>query len=210
MKQKKILVISHEASLSGAPILLLSVLKKLKQERKNFSIDILLLRAGQLYEDFAKISDNKIIVATYYNQSFSFINRNFKKFQATFFPKSETKEEQIEKITGRLFLNNYDLVYANTAETFIWTIPFYKRNIPTIVAIHELAFGVESSYSKEFIFENFSNVSTIIAGSKAVADNLIKRYNVDENKIKVIHSFVDEKIKIQKDKTVLKKRAQHK
>lgn len=202
---KKILVISHEASLSGAPILLLSVLKKLKQEKKNFSIDILLLRAGQLYEDFVKISDSKVIVASYYNQSFSFVNRNFKKLQATFFPTTETREEQIEKITNRLFSNNYDLVYANTAETLIWTIPFYKRNIPTIVAIHELAFGVESAYSKEFILKNISNVSTIIAGSNAVAENLITRYNADPDKIKVIHSFVDEVIDIQKDKTALKK-----
>ncbi|MBT2621803.1 MULTISPECIES: glycosyltransferase family 4 protein [Chryseobacterium] len=202
---KKILVISHEASLSGAPILLLSVLKKLKQEKKNFSIDILLLRAGQLFEDFAKISDNKIIVASYYNQSFSFINRNFKKLQAAFFPTAETREEQIEKITGRLFSNNYDLVYGNTAETLIWTIPFYKKNIPTIVAIHELAFGVESSYSKEFILENVSNVSTIIAGSNAVAENLITRYGAKPEKIKVIHSFVDEVIDIQKDTTALKK-----
>lgn len=124
---KKILLISHEASLSGAPILVLSVLKKLRQERKNYKVDVLLLRPGQLYEDFAKLSDNKIIVANYYNQSLSFVNRNFKKIQNAFFPKTESKEEQIEKITGRLLQNNYDLVYANTAETLIWTIPFYKK-----------------------------------------------------------------------------------
>lgn len=202
---KKILVISHEASLSGAPILLLSLLKKLQQEKKNYSIDILLLRAGLLYEDFAKISNNKIIVASYYNQSLSFVNRNFKKLQEAFFPKAESRDELIEKVTPGLLLKNYNLVYGNTAETLIWTLPFYKRNIPTIVAIHELAFGVESSYSKDFITENVSNVSTIIAGSNAVAQNLINRYNADPKKIKVIHSFVDETITIQKDKPALRK-----
>ncbi|RKS96261.1 glycosyltransferase family 4 protein [Chryseobacterium defluvii] len=202
---KKILVISHEASLSGAPILLLSLLKKLQQEKKNYSIDILLLRAGLLYEDFAKISNNKIIVASYYNQSLSFVNRNFKKLQEAFFPKAESRDELIEKVTLGLLLKNYNLVYGNTAETLIWTLPFYKRNIPTIVAIHELAFGVESSYSKDFITENVYNVSTIIAGSNAVAQNLINRYNADPKKIKVIHSFVDETITIQKDKPALRK-----
>lgn len=202
---KKILVISHEASLSGAPILVLSLLKKLKNERKNYTIDVLLLRAGQLYEDFAKLSDQKIMVATYYNQSLSFVNRNFKKFQAAFFPKQETKEERIEKITGKLLQNNYDLVYANTAETLVWTIPFYKKNIPTIVAIHELTFGMESAYSKDFILQNISNVTMIIAGSNAVKENLINRYGADPKKVKAIHSFVDEKLVIHKDKTQLKK-----
>ncbi|QQY32676.1 D-inositol-3-phosphate glycosyltransferase [Chryseobacterium gleum] len=202
---KKILLISHEASLSGAPILVLSVLKKLRQERKNYKVDVLLLRPGQLYEDFAKLSDNKIIVANYYNQSLSFVNRNFKKIQNAFFPKTESKEEQIEKITGRLLQNNYDLVYANTAETLIWTIPFYKKNIPTVVAIHELTFGIESAYSPDFIKENISNVSTIIAGSNAVANNLINRYNADPKKVKAIHSFVDEKLEIQKNQIQIKK-----
>ncbi|KMQ63673.1 hypothetical protein ACM40_02425 [Chryseobacterium sp. BLS98] len=202
---KKILLISHEASLSGAPILVLSLLKKLKQQRKDFTIDVLLLRPGQLYEDFAKLSDNKILVANHFNQSLSFVNRNFKKLQNAFFPKQESKEQQIEKVTGKLLQNNYDLVYANTAETLEWTIPFYKKNIPTIVAIHELTFGMESSYPKDFILKNISNVSMIIAGSNAVADNLINRYNADPKKVTAIHSFVDEKLEIQKDKQQIKK-----
>jgi len=202
---KKILLISHEASLSGAPILVLSLLKKLKQQRKDYTIDVLLLRPGQLYEDFAKLSDNKILVANHFNQSLSFVNRNFKKLQNAFFPKQENKEEQIEKVTGKLLQNNYDLVYANTAETLEWTIPFYKKNIPTIVAIHELTFGMESSYPKDFILKNISNVSMIIAGSNAVAENLINRYNADPKKVTAIHSFVDEKLEIQKGKEQIKK-----
>ncbi|WP_265132316.1 glycosyltransferase family 4 protein [Chryseobacterium oranimense] len=202
---KKILLISHEASLSGAPILVLSLLKKLKQQRKDYTIDVLLLRPGQLYEDFAKLSDNKILVANHFNQSLSFVNRNFKKLQNAFFPKQENKEEQIEKVTGKLLQNNYDLVYANTAETLEWTIPFYKKNIPTIVAIHELTFGMESSYPKDFILKNISDVSMIIAGSNAVAENLINRYNADPKKVTAIHSFVDEKLEIQKGKEQIKK-----
>jgi hypothetical protein len=66
-------------------------LKKLKNERKNYTIDVLLLRAGQLYEDFAKLSDQKIMVATYYNQSLSFVNRNSQKISSCFFPKTGNK-----------------------------------------------------------------------------------------------------------------------
>ena len=118
---------------------------------------------------------------------------------------ADDKEEQVKKITTRLLANNYELVYGNSAETLRWTIPFFEKNIPTIVAIHELTYGLEMSYPKDFILKNFSKVSTIIAGSNAVAENLITKYNVDSKKIKVIHSFVDEKIDLKKDKTILKK-----
>ncbi|WP_370899352.1 glycosyltransferase family 4 protein [Chryseobacterium gossypii] len=205
MDQKKILFISHEASLSGAPILVLDLLKRLKQERSNYSIDVLLIRGGELYEDFAKISNN-IIVAHYHLQSFSFVKRNLKRVQSLIFRKKETPtlQNKIDKITGSLLLNSYDLVYGNTMESLIWTLPFYKKNIPTIVAIHELSFGIESTYPKEFVLENISNITRIIAGSKAVAENLIAKYHADPDKIQVVHSFVDTELKIQKDKASLR------
>ncbi|WP_179469656.1 glycosyltransferase family 4 protein [Chryseobacterium sp. H1D6B] len=200
---KKILFISHEASLSGAPILILNLLKRLKKERENYTIDVLLIRGGELYEDFAKIS-NHIVVAHYHLQSLSFIKRNLKRVQSIVFKTKETHQDKIDKITSSLLLNNYDLVYGNTMESLIWTLPFYKKNIPTIVAIHELTFGIESTYPKEFVLENISNVTRIIAGSKAVAENLIAKYGGDPKKIKVIHSFVDTVLTLQKDKESLR------
>lgn len=201
---KKILFISHEASLSGAPILVLNLLKRLKKERGNYTIDVLLIRGGELYEDFAKISNN-IVVAHYHLQSFSFLKRNLRRVQSIIFKKKETQEDKINKITNSLLLNNYDLVYGNTMESLIWTLPFYKKNIPTIVAIHELSFGIESTYPKEFVLENISNITKIIAGSKAVGDNLVTKYGADPKKINVVHSFVDSVLTIQKDKESLRK-----
>lgn len=200
---KKILFISHEASLSGAPILALNLLKRLKKERENYTIDVLLIRGGELYEDFAKISNN-IVVAHYHLQSFSFLKRNLKRVESVIFKKkAETQQDKIDKITTMLLLNNYDLVYGNTMESLIWTLPFYKKNIPTIVAIHELSFGIESTYPKEFVLQNISNVTKIIAGSKAVGDNLVAKYGADVSKINVVHSFVDSVLTIQKDKESL-------
>lgn len=201
---KKILFISHEASLSGAPILALSVLKMLK-ENKNYSVDVMLLRGGPLYEDFAKLSDQKIIVASYYNQSLSFIKRVVKKLESLLIRRTETKEKTIEKITNRLLTEKYDLVYANTAETLLWTFPFFRKSIPTIVAFHELSFAIQHSYTTQFLKENISDVSMIIAGSAAVAQNLIKSYDANPHKIMTIHSFVDEIISITKEPIEIKK-----
>ncbi|MCS3532431.1 glycosyltransferase family 4 protein [Chryseobacterium sp. JUb7] len=201
---KKILFISHEASLSGAPILALNLLKRLKKEKEDYTIDVLLIRGGELYEDFAKIS-NQIVVAHYHLQSFSFLKRNLKRVESIVFKKKpETQQDKIDKITTILLQNKYDLVYGNTMESLIWTLPFYRKNIPTIVAIHELSFGIESTYPKEFVLENISNVTKIIAGSKAVGDNLVAKYGADPKKINVVHSFVDSVLILQKDKESLR------
>ncbi|UCA58849.1 glycosyltransferase family 4 protein [Chryseobacterium rhizoplanae] len=201
---KKILFISHEASLSGAPILVLDLIKRLKKEKENYQIDILLIRGGELYEEFAKVANN-IVVAHYHLQSFSFFKRNLKRVQSIIFrKKAETQQDKIDKITTILLENKYDLVYGNTMESLSWTLPFYKKNIPTIVAIHELSFGIESTYPKDFVLENISNITKIIAGSQAVADNLVAKYNADSKKISAIHSFVDTVLTIQKDKETLK------
>lgn len=203
MSTKKILFISHEASLSGAPILVLDLIKRLKQEKENYIIDVLLIRGGELYQEFAKVSNN-IVVAHYHLQSFSFLKRNLKRVQSIIFRKKETQQDKIVKITSVLLQNKYDLVYGNTMESLVWTLPFYKNNIPTIVAIHELSFGIESTYPKEFVLENISNITKIIAGSQAVADNLIVKYNADPQKVNAIHSFVDTILTIQKDREVLR------
>ncbi|SIQ04527.1 Glycosyltransferase involved in cell wall bisynthesis [Chryseobacterium sp. RU37D] len=204
MSTKKILFISHEASLSGAPILVLDLIKRLKQEKENYIIDVLLIRGGELYEEFAKVS-NLIVVAHYHLQSFSFLKRNLKRVQSLIFKKTETQQDKINKITSALLENKYDLVYGNTMESLIWTLPFYRKNIPTIVAIHELSFGIESTYPKDFVLENISDITQIIAGSQAVADNLIAKYGADPKKINAIHSFVNTVLTIQKDKETLKK-----
>ncbi|CAH0147822.1 glycosyltransferase family 4 protein [Chryseobacterium sp. Bi04] len=203
ISHKKILFISHEASLSGAPILVLDLIKRLKKEKENYIIDVLLIRGGELYEEFAKVS-NQIVVAHYHLQSFSFLKRNLKRIHSLVFRKTETQQDKIDKITNILLENNYDLVYGNTMESLIWTLPFFKKNIPTIVAIHELSFGIESTYSKEFVLENISNITQIIAGSQAVADNLITKYNANPQKVTAVHSFVDTALTIQKDKDTLR------
>lgn len=202
--KKKILFILHDASLSGAPILVLNLLKRLKQDRPDYIIDILLLKSGELYEEFVKVS-NEIFVFNKPSENPSFLRRNLKRIQGIILKKKETPQDRIDKIINTLLLNEYDLVYGNTIVTLSWVLPFYKKGISTIIAIHELTFGIESVYSKEFIIENISNTTKIISGSKAVADNLIRQYGADAKRIDIVHSFVDSVLTIQKDKETLRK-----
>lgn len=205
MDKKKLLFISHEASRSGAPILVLHLLQKLRQQNPNCVVDVLLIKGGELYADFARVSDNVFLVNANVTPS-SFLQRNIGRVKSIIFAqKKETEQDRFDKVVNNLLLNNYDLVYGNTIVSLTWTLPFYKRGIPTILAIHELTFGIESNYSKEFVQDNITNVSKIIAGSQAVANNLISRYGAKENHIDVIHSFIDSDLEIINEKNVLKK-----
>jgi len=205
MDKKRLLFISHEASRSGAPILVLHLLQKLRQQNPNCVIDVLLLKGGELYDDFASVSDNVFLAYANITPS-SFLQRNLRRLKSIIFAqKKETEQSEIAKIISTLFLNNYDLVYGNTIISLTWILPFYKKGIPTIIAIHELTYGIESIYKKEFIQENIINVSQIIAGSQAVANNLISKYGAKKNQVNVIHSFIDSDLKIAKEKDILKK-----
>lgn len=205
MDKKKLLFISHEASRSGAPVLVLNLLQKLRHQYPNFVVDILLLKYGELYGDFASVADNVYLVHPH-KQAPSFFKRNIERVKSLFFsPKKKSEQDKIDEIINSLFLNNYDLVYGNTIVSLSWTLPFYREDIPTIVAIHELTFGIENTYPKEFVKENIKNISQIIAGSQAVANNLILKYGANECDINIIHSFIDSDLQITKEKSVLRK-----
>ena len=54
---KKILFITHNASLTGAPYVLLLFLKWLKNEHKEIKVDIVFLEKGELYNDFIDLAN---------------------------------------------------------------------------------------------------------------------------------------------------------
>lgn len=202
-KNKKILFISHEASLSGAPILLLSLLKRIRKNTDH-TFDVLLLHNGALYNDFAAVADH-IFLAAAQTYEPSFLKRNLKRVKRLIIKETAVKENPVDKITADLLSNGYDLVYGNTMLSLSWLLPFSKNNISTVIAVHELTFGIESIVKKDHVIENLNRIDEVIAGSKAVADNLIENYAADAKKISVIHSFVDEKIVIDKDSEHIKK-----
>jgi len=51
---RKILFISHEASRTGAPLILLHLLKWLNKNTENLQFDVLLIKRGAMADDFRK------------------------------------------------------------------------------------------------------------------------------------------------------------
>lgn len=181
---KKFLFISHDASRSGAPFVLLYLLQWLKQHT-DYTYDILLLNDGPLREEFEKVAGKVFIAPQIINEQ-SLQNRIKKKLRFKI-----TEESKIEKIGKHLNVEDYSLVYGNTIVSLSWLVTFKKLyNIKVLAAIHELKNSMEAFYTPEFLTTNLSKLSLVIAGSQAVSNDLINLYQVSSGLIKVAHAFI--------------------
>lgn len=88
--------------------------------------------------------------------------------------------------------SDIDLIYANTiACAGLATIAKKALEVPLISHIHELQFSLDMYADTEDKQRLFELSDGVIACSQAVADNLIANNGVNQNKIEVIHSFID-------------------
>lgn len=146
-KNNRILLISHDLSRSGAPIVLLRLANYLL--RKNYTVDVWGLRGGDLYDDFVNIGIKPRIT------------RSSRRAIRNLFITTNVK---------------YDYIICNTIETFKAVDVLQRFNIPTIWYIHESGYLEESvQKNKDFrnVFEHFYN---IYACSQYSA-NICRRYN---------------------------------
>ncbi|MES2278854.1 MAG: glycosyltransferase family 4 protein [Bacteroidota bacterium] len=179
---KKVLFISHEASRSGAPIVLLHLLKWIKANTP-LQFDILLLNDGTLKPDFEALG--KTYIASDIFNGFSTINRIKRKL----FNIAPDKTTAITAIIGG---NNYDLVYGNTILSLPLLSSFKTRyGTKTVCCIHELSYALNYCFDHEYLVENLPSVDKIIAVSKAVKHNLIDSYNLNEEQVELQYEFID-------------------
>jgi glycosyltransferase involved in cell wall biosynthesis len=181
MKNQKILFISHEASRTGAPIVLLHLLKWIKKYHTEIQITVLSLSGGDLKEEFK-----------YYSHSYYELPKEtdsfFKKIKNRFF------KSQVKKNNGSLFLNKladqrFDIVYSNT----ILSIPYgsqvklMNKSTFHIVHVHELNTVINILLPN---FNSFINdIDHFIAVSKLVEYNLVTNWGVRKNTISTIYDF---------------------
>ncbi len=180
----KILFISHESSRTGAPLVLLYLLKWMKLNKPDVKVDVLSLQSGDLDSEFVNYCDN------------------FYDFQHIVTPKKLNllkkiliklrlleKSNQRKKILFQLRNNNYDVVYANT----ILSVPFgfdMVSNLTTtkfVVHVHEL-----NTVIKQLLpdFSKYVNlIDKYIVPAKIVRDNLVQNYAVPLTKIKIAPEF---------------------
>nr|WP_299416456.1 glycosyltransferase family 4 protein [uncultured Emticicia sp.] len=179
----KILFVSHDANRAGAQLFLLSIMKYLKQ--KGVEMQLLLIGGGVLDTEFAEICTNHFWPSA--NPQQKGIKKAFSKLV-----KSQNETDEIQQLLESLKRINFDYIYANTiasAQVLRKITEFV--NAPLFAHIHELEFSIQLYSQKNERDFLFKYATKIIACSQAVAENIIENHGVLEQKIEVIHSFVD-------------------
>ncbi|HEX8333285.1 MAG TPA: glycosyltransferase family 4 protein [Segetibacter sp.] len=196
MKNIKILFVVHDASRTGAPVVLLNFLRWFKKNTE-ISFHVLILEDGPLKQDFEKFAIT-FVVPFVYNYSLK------NKIRRRLHPEL-SYDYKISEIVNKLSKNNYSIVFGNTIVTLPCILKFQKLgNAKIICAMHELTHVIEHYFKKDYVLTELQKIDLILAGSNAVKENLLTEFNLPNDKIKVIHAFIETKIDINKSSKQLR------
>ena len=178
---KRILFIGHEASKTGAPTVLLHLLRWLKRTRSDYFFDLLLLTGGELESEFRKVCNvhvlRKRIDGTNLMAAFSKAIRFLKKIFGR-------ERRLLASLAAK-----HSLVFSNTAVSLEMLKMFNDHGSRTICWMHELDHALDTIFPRERFFELAESVDGFIVGSNAVRDMLLRRGITKP--IDVVYEFVD-------------------
>ncbi len=177
LKNSSILFICHESSRTGAPMVLLNLLRWLK-DHAEFKYWILINKGGELDGDFRALAPTLILSPKIKKKTFRGILRKFR-FRST----------SLKRI--RKFLpERITLVYSNTIANGELTQYIRKHyHAKVITHLHEMQ-GVIKSLGMKNLSCVLENTDLFIAASCRVKEEFAENHRVPENKFKVIHEFI--------------------
>ena len=177
MRLNKILLVTHDTSLSGAPKMLLLLWEMIKRNYPFLSIDVLSMsNDGVLTERFKAISEKFYNLNTYSETpNYSIKNRIKHKL------KRETILSSRSQLITELKGNQYDVVFANTIVTLSLASQIATNNL--IVNVHELDTVLEEYLPNIYDFQDL--VRKFIVPSELNKNCLIRK-NIDPSKIEII------------------------
>lgn len=183
---KKVLFVVHDASRTGAPIVLLHLLEWIKANT-DVKITCLILKSGEMDGYFSALAD-----VVFWNEETYQTKLPLRLMSRLH--KIVYDEPIYQKFPKKLAEQPFDLIYINTvAATSV--IPLLKRtyNCPVICHIHENSFTINNHYSDSLTTEIKSCIDRFIAVSDSTKDNLTAGQNISADKITVCRPFISVK-----------------
>jgi glycosyltransferase involved in cell wall biosynthesis len=182
----KILFISHDASRSGGPILLRNFIRWISKNT-NHEFQLLYRVGGLLEPDFQKLTITELFYPKYYNNYNTVMQKvlnrlGFYKFKLKRHHQNIVKKYRIEK---------FDVIYSNTVVNLDVLEVLKELKIPIITHVRELESTIEH-FGGDRLIKGLNELNKyFIADSYAVKENLISKHAIKENKIEVVHEYVE-------------------
>jgi len=181
---KKILFIGHEATRTGAPYVLLHLLRWLKA---NTSIEcrLLLRNGGELESEFAKVSQVLVL-----NPEGGFGGNIIKKRLGYYGIWYSNGNKYSSRLKRELLGGGVDLIYSNTVTNVQVVASLAEARLPVITHVHELENIIRQTLDSEMINLMKRSTSHYIAVSDSVRRNLIESHSITKDRIDLIYEFI--------------------
>ncbi len=191
-KPKRILFISHEASISGGTFVLLELMKWAKL-RGDLEMSLLLKEDGPVKQKFEEVCP----VYLYKLPDPQLGNRFYSSVYRRFIGPQQRKRHQ-KNLLDSLQKLDFDLIYANTVATgeiLNFLSPLQRK---VVCHVHELQFVIDC-LGAENMKQVIENTSMYIAGCAEVKNNLVEHYQIKNEMILVLPELVNfEKVDAEK------------
>ncbi len=165
----KALFVSHDATRTGAPLLLLAFLRWLRAGSR-MSFRILLKNGGVLEREFGATGPCATLHWDEPVRSPRFLLRLHRR----------------RALSGQ---GDVDVVYSNTITNGALTAELARLGRPIITHVHELENFIHSSGQANLEMVK-RHTALFITASRAVRDNLVGEHAIPEDRVAVVHSFL--------------------
>ncbi|MGP1382498.1 MAG: glycosyltransferase [Thainema sp.] len=157
----KLLFVSHEASLTGAPLIILTVMRYFARHCPDVELYVFLDKGGPVVEDFAAIATV------------------FKKYEEAPF---QTAKEYVLATLKHFRLPKPNAAFCNTANTVHYSEAFVAQKIPVFTLVHEFA----SAYDKSHFERLYQLSEKVIFPSRFVMQLADQKVPLPKNKATVL------------------------
>lgn len=181
MAKTKLLFVTHDASRTGAPFLLLHLLRWMRQNAQ-FDFEVLFDKGGPLESEFGDLAP----VMNLENWEGSVLGRGVARLPAYRLQRL-FGQAALRRLLGR---RKFDLVYSNTLVNGKLLAALPEQRAPLISHAHELEHAIQRNTPVWDFAYTLRRTNHFIAGSAAVARNLIATHGVEVSRIDVVHEFI--------------------
>jgi glycosyltransferase involved in cell wall biosynthesis len=185
MRTLRILFVSPAATRSGAPMLLLHLIRHLKQTTAH-QLSAVLVGEGAMTCAFEAELPTQVF---HRKQSTTLASRSFRRL-----PGMQARQRAAQVSRCRSVVSPWppDLVFCNSASAATVLDALGPFDCPVVIYVHEMEYALAS------LARNFGagvpmmerHAPHYIAGSRAVQNNLVQRHQIAAERISVVHDFI--------------------
>ncbi|WP_031526905.1 glycosyltransferase family 4 protein [Dyadobacter crusticola] len=199
MEQKKILFVSHDANRAGSQLLLLQLLRLLKE--RGIPMHLLLCSGGELEKEFEEVVTITRLYQNYKVAPHPFTGKLLKKVHLYKLYEERSTQKGNDRLIAELEAQNIGLVFVNSiANSGVYhDFLTFLHHVPLVLFVHELAMSVKMYSHEKHLNFLLRKTDHLIAVSHAVANYYVKKYNFPVAHVSTFtlidHEHIDRKLR---------------